>query len=188
VIRSIPEDREILFCPDQFLGAHVKRVTGRENVHVWAGECHVHAGISPSDVRAQVAAHPDAEILVHPECGCTTSVLDLVSHGDLPAERTRVMSTGGMVEQAATTRAPQVLVATEVGILHQLRALNSGTQFIPMNDRAACRYMKMITPAKLLQTLRTGQGAVDVDAETAARARRAVEAMIAIGEPGRGGE
>ncbi|HYX94596.1 MAG TPA: quinolinate synthase, partial [Geodermatophilus sp.] len=188
VIRSIPEDREVLFCPDQFLGAHVKRVTGRENVHVWAGECHVHAGISPSDVRAQVAAHPDAEILVHPECGCTTSVLDLVSHGDLPAERTRVMSTGGMVEQAATTRAAQVLVATEVGILHQLRALNSGTQFIPMNDRAACRYMKMITPAKLLRTLRTGEGAVDVDAETAARARRAVEAMIAIGEPGRGGE
>ena len=188
VVRSIPADREILFCPDQFLGAHVKRVTGRDDIHVWAGECHVHAGISPSDVRAQVAAHPDAEILVHPECGCTTSVLDLVSHGDLPADRTRVLSTGGMVEQAATTRAPQVLVATEVGILHQLRALNSGTQFIPMNDRAACRYMKMITPAKLLQTLRTGEGAVDVDAETAARARRAVEAMIAIGEPGRGGE
>jgi quinolinate synthase len=81
-----------------------------------------------------------------------------------------------------------VLVATEIGILHQLRALNAGTQFIPMNDRAACRYMKMITPAKLLQTLRTGEGAVDVDAGTAARARRAVEAMIAIGEPGRGGE
>ena len=188
VIRSIPADREILFCPDQFLGAHVKRVTGRANIHIWAGECHVHAGISPSDVRAQVAAHPDAEILVHPECGCTTSVLDLVSHGDLPAERTRVLSTGGMAEAAARTTAAQVLVATEVGILHQLRALNSGTQFIPMNDRAACRYMKMITPAKLLHTLRTGEGAVDVDPETAARARRAVEAMIAIGEPGRGGE
>src|SRR3954467_7055929 len=188
VIRSIPEDREILFCPDQFLGAHVKRVTGRENISIWAGECHVHAGISPSDVRAQVAAHPDAEILVHPECGCTTSVLDLVSHGDLPAERTRVLSTGGMVEEAARTTSSQVLVATEVGILHQLRALNEGTQFIPMNDRAACRYMKMITPEKLLHTLRTGEGAIDVDPETAARARAAVEAMIAIGEPGRGGE
>ena len=188
VIRSIPADREILFCPDQFLGAHVKRVTGRTNVHVWAGECHVHAGISPSDVRARVAAHPDAEILVHPECGCTTSVLDLVSHGDLPAERTRVLSTGGMADAAKNTTAGQVLVATEVGILHQLRALNSGTEFIPMNDRAACRYMKMITPAKLLHTLRTGSGVVDVDPGTAARARRAVEAMIAIGEPGRGGE
>src|SRR5881398_380825 len=99
VVASIPADQEVLFLPDQFLGAHVKRVTGRENIHVWAGECHVHAGINPSDVRAQVAAHPDAEILVHPECGCTTSVLDLVSHGDLPAERTRVLSTGGMVEE-----------------------------------------------------------------------------------------
>ncbi len=81
VVRSVPEDQEILFCPDQFLGAHVKRVTGRQNMHIWAGECHVHAGISPADVRAQVAAHPDSEILVHPECGCTTSVLDLVSRG-----------------------------------------------------------------------------------------------------------
>jgi quinolinate synthase len=188
VIRSIPEDREVLFCPDQFLGAHVKRVTGRENILIWAGECHVHAGISPSDVRAQIAAHPGAEILVHPECGCTTSVLDLVSHGDLPADRTRVLSTGGMVEAAAATRAPQVLVATEIGILHQLRSLNAGTEFIPMNQRASCRYMKMITPAKLLATLRTGEGAVDVDPQVAARARRAVEAMIAIGEPGRGGE
>jgi quinolinate synthase len=99
-----------------------------------------------------------------------------------------VLSTGGMVEEAARTTRREVLVATEVGILHQLRALNSGTSFIPMNDRAACRYMKMITPAKLLHTLRTGEGAVDVDPDTAARARRAVEAMIAIGEPGRGGE
>jgi quinolinate synthase len=188
VVRSIPEDREILFCPDQFLGTHVKRVTGRRNIEIWAGECHVHAGISPADVRAQVAAHPDAEILVHPECGCTTSVLDLVSHGDLPAERTRVLSTGGMVAEAARTSNREVLVATEVGILHQLRSLNQGTNFIPMNDRAACRYMKMITPEKLLRTLRTGEGVIDVDSDTAARARAAVEAMIAIGEPGRGGE
>jgi quinolinate synthase len=188
VVRSIPEDREILFCPDQFLGAHVRRVTGRRDLHIWAGECHVHAGISPADVRAQLAAHPDAEVLVHPECGCTTSVLDLVSAGDVPAERTRVLSTGGMAEAAARTTSSEVLVATELGILHQLRALNSGTRFIPMNDRAACRYMKMITPEKLLHTLRTGEGAVDVEPGVAARARRAVEAMIAIGEPGRGGE
>ncbi|QXG75632.1 quinolinate synthase NadA [Modestobacter sp. L9-4] len=188
VVRSIPEDREILFLPDQFLGAHVKRVTGRTNMSIWAGECHVHAGISPADVRSQIAAHPDAEILVHPECGCTTSVLDLVSHGDLPAERTRVLSTGGMADAASATRAPQVLVATEIGILHQLRALNSTTDFIPMNSRAACRYMKMITPEKLLRTLQTGDGAIDVAPDVAARARRAVEAMISIGDPGRGGE
>ena len=189
VIRSIPEEQEILFCPDQFLGAHVRRVTGRTNMHIWAGECHVHAGISPADVRAQIAAHPDAEILVHPECGCTTSVLDLVSRGDLPADRTRVLSTGGMVEAAAATRAKTVLVATETGILHQLRGLNTaGTDFVAMNARAACRYMKMITPAKLLRTLQTGDGEIDVPPEIAGRARAAVERMIAIGQPSRGGE
>ncbi|MDQ3735460.1 MAG: quinolinate synthase NadA [Actinomycetota bacterium] len=188
VVRSIPEDTEILFCPDQFLGAHVKRVTGRDNIHIWAGECHVHAGISPADVRAKVAAHPAAEILVHPECGCTTSVLDLMSAGDLPADRTRVLSTGGMVEAAAGTRSRQVLVATETGILHQLRGLNAKTEFLPMNERATCRYMKMITPAKLLATLRDDTGDIDVPPDIATRARAAVERMIAIGSPSRGGE
>jgi len=188
VIRSIPEDTEILFCPDQFLGAHVKRVTGRDNIRIWAGECHVHAGISPADVRAKVAAYPDADILVHPECGCTTSVLDLLSAGDLPADRTRVLSTGGMVEAAAKTHSRHVLVATETGILHQLRGLNNKSEFIAMNDRATCRYMKMITPAKLLTTLRDDTGDIDVPVDIATRARAAVERMIAIGSPGRGGE
>ncbi|CAN5345047.1 quinolinate synthase NadA [soil metagenome] len=188
VVRSVPEDTEILFCPDQFLGAHVKRVTGRTNMHIWAGECHVHAGISPADVRAKVAAHPDADILVHPECGCTTSVLDLMSAGDLPADRTRVLSTGGMVEAAANTASRQVLVATETGILHQLRGLNDKAEFIAMNDRATCRYMKMITPAKLLATLSEDTGDIEVPADIAAKARAAVERMIAIGSPSRGGE
>jgi len=188
VVRSIPDSTEILFCPDQFLGAHVKRVTGRDNIHIWAGECHVHAGISPSDVRAKVASYPDAEILVHPECGCTTSVLDLISAGDLPADRTRVLSTGGMVEAAANTRSRQVLVATETGILHQLRGLNDKSEFIAMNDRATCRYMKMITPAKLLATLRDDTGDIEVPTDIAAKARAAVERMIAIGSPSRGGE
>ncbi len=188
VVRSIPVDTEILFCPDQFLGAHVKRVTGRSNMHIWAGECHVHAGISPADVRAKVAAYPKAEILVHPECGCTTSVLDLMSAGDLPAERTRVLSTGGMVEAAARTTSSQVLVATETGILHQLRGLNDKAEFIAMNERATCRYMKMITPAKLLATLREDTADIDVPADIADRARAAVERMIAIGAPSRGGE
>jgi len=188
VVRSIPEDTEILFCPDQFLGAHVKRVTGRTNMHIWAGECHVHAGISPADVRAKIASYPDAEILVHPECGCTTSVLDLISAGDLPAERTRVLSTGGMVEAAASTRSRQVLVATETGILHQLRGLNDQAEFIPMNERATCRYMKMITPPKLLATLRDDTGDIEVPVDIAVKARAAVERMIAIGSPSRGGE
>ncbi|MCT3016904.1 quinolinate synthase NadA, partial [Propionibacterium freudenreichii] len=100
VVASIPEDREILFCPDQFLGAHVRRQTGRENIHVWLGECHVHAGISPDELIARVHDHADAELFVHPECGCTTTALWLAGRGDLPAGRTKVLSTGGMLDAA----------------------------------------------------------------------------------------
>jgi quinolinate synthase len=188
VIRSIPEDKEILFCPDQFLGAHVQRVTGRENMHIWMGECHVHAGISPTDVREQVAKHPKADIMVHPECGCTTSVLYLTSTGDLPKDRTRILSTGGMVTAAEKTTAPEVLVATEIGIIHQLQKVNGRTKFIAMNPRASCLYMKMITPELLVHSLETGTDEVDVPTDIADKARHAVEAMIAIGQPSRGGE
>ena len=100
VVASIPDETPVLFLPDQFLGAHVRRVTGRRNLHVWLGECHVHAGIRPEDVRSQVAAHPEAELLVHPECGCATSALWLSGEGELPSGRTRILSTGGMVDAA----------------------------------------------------------------------------------------
>jgi len=188
VVRGIPAETPVLFLPDQFLGAHVKRLTGRENMQLWMGECHVHAGISPADVREQVAAHPDAEVLVHPECGCTTSVLWLASSGGLPADRTHILSTGGMADMARTMTAKTALVATEVGMLHQLRAANPRTDFLPMNAQASCRYMKMITPAKLLRALREGRDEVRVAPDLAARARRAVEAMVAVGAPSRTGE
>jgi quinolinate synthase len=187
VVASIPADRPVLFLPDQFLGAHVRRMTGRENLHVWLGECHVHAGISPSDVREQVAAHPDAELLIHPECGCATSALWLTGTGDLPADRTHILSTGGMVDLAGQLTNGTALVATEIGMLHQLRQHNKRTTFLPMNPQAACRYMKMTTPDLLLRCLREGRDDVTVDADVADRARRAVERMVAVGTPG-GGE
>jgi quinolinate synthase len=186
VVRSVPDDRPVLFLPDQFLGAHVRRVTGRENLHVWWGECHVHAGISPDDVRRQVAAHPEAELLVHPECGCATSALWLADQGVLPSERTHVLSTGGMVEAARTTTSATVLVATEVGMLHQLRKARPETTFLPMNEQASCRYMKMTTPELLLRCLREGRDEVVVPDELAPRARAAVEAMLSLGRPGDG--
>ena len=188
MVRSIPDDQEILFLPDQFLGAHVQRQTGRTNMHIWMGECHVHAGITPADVRQQVADHPKADVMVHPECGCTTSVLWLASQGDLPKDRTHILSTGGMVKMAESTKADEVLVATEIGILHQLKALNPRTKFIPMNPKASCKYMKMITPEKLLRTLRDGVFEIDVPSDIAEKARASVERMIAIGNPSRGGE
>ncbi len=188
VVRAIPADREILFLPDQFLGAHVQRVTGRAGIHVWAGECHVHAGINGADLRDRVEAEPDAELLVHPECGCATSALYLVGAGAVPADRVKVLSTGGMLEQARRTTADRVLVATETGMLHQLRQANPGTDFAAVNDRAVCRFMKMITAEKLLHTLREGEFEVTIPDDVADRARGAVEAMVSIGSPSVGGE
>ena len=188
VVESVPADREVLFLPDQFLGAHVQRVTGRQNMRIWMGECHVHAGISPTDLRASVEAAPDAELLVHPECGCATSALWMVSDGQLPSERVHILSTGGMLDEARRTTAKRVLVATEIGMLHQLRQANPTTAFEPVNSRAACPYMKMSTPEKLLRALREGRDEVTVDPQVAARARAAVEAMVAIGTPSPVGE
>jgi quinolinate synthase len=184
VVDSISADRDVLFLPDQFLGAHVRRVTGRANLHIWAGECHVHAGINGSQLAAKAAAAPDAELYIHPECGCATSALYLAGEGAIPAERVRILSTGGMLDAARATGAREVLVATEVGMLHQLRRAAPGVDFRAVNDRASCRYMKMITPAALLRSLRNGADEVTVAPAIAARARGAVQRMIAIGRPG----
>jgi len=188
VVKTIPEDREILFLPDQFLGAYVQRMTGRKNMHVWMGECHVHAGISPEDLRKQVAANPEAELLIHPECGCTTSTMFLAGAGDLPAERTHILSTGGMLEHARHSNAKTALVATEVGMLHQLRIANPRTNFQAMNPNAVCKYMAMTTEDALLRCVTDGVEEVEVPADIADRARRAVRGMVAVGTPSPVGE
>ncbi len=187
VVESIPAGREVLFLPDMFLAAHVKRKTGRTNIHSWLGECHVHAGISPQDLEAAVHADPEAELYVHPECGCSTSALWMTSVGDIPADRTHILSTGAMLDEARRSSAGKVLVATEIGMLHQLRRANPSIDFQPVNPKASCRFMKMITPEKLINSLRNETDEVHVPAEVAARARQAVERMVAIGRPG-GGE
>ncbi len=188
VVASIPQDRPVLFCPDQFLGAHVQRSLARENMHIWLGECHVHAGINGADLKAKVMAEPDAELFIHPECGCATSALYLAGAGVVPKERTKILSTAGMVDAARATTAAKVLVATETGMIHQLRKANPLVIFEPVNRAAVCKYMKMITPAKLLQSLRDGTDEVTVPKDIADRARLSVERMIAIGKPSRTGE
>ena len=185
VVQSIDPNKEILFCPDQFLGAHAQRVTGRTNMHIWMGECHVHAGINGQDLKAMVAAEPDAELFIHPECGCATSAMYLASSGVVPKERTKILSTSGMIIAAKETRAAKVLVATETGMLHQLRKANPLVIFEPVNRAAVCKYMKMNTPEKLLEALRTGKDEVTVPRDIADRARLSVERMIAIGTPSR---
>ena len=188
VVASIPADKEVLFLPDQFLGAHVQRSLNRSNMRIWMGECHVHAGINGAELRERVMAEPDAELFIHPECGCATSALYLVESGVVPKERTRILSTGGMADAAVTTKAKKVLVATETGIIHQLQKSNPLVIFEPINRAAVCKYMKMITPEKLLNCLRTGRDEVSVPADIAQRAKLSVERMIALGQPSPTGE
>jgi quinolinate synthase len=193
VVRSLPAGRPVLFLPDRHLGEHVKRVTGRTDMHVWQGQCHVHEGITADALLAQVRADPHADVLVHPECACATTAMSLAAEGTLPADRVRILSTGGMLAQARRTASDdgpsrRVLVATETGMLHQLRRADPGTRYEPVSERAVCPYMKMTTADNLLCCLREGRDEVTVADDVAARARRAVERMIAIGSPGAGGE
>ena len=188
VVRSIPADTPVLFGPDQFLGAHVRRILGRDNISVWGGECHVHAGINGAQLAARARENPDADLYIHPECGCATSALYLAGAGAVPADRVKILSTGDMVTAAKRSSARTVLVATEIGMLHQLRRAAPGVDFRAVNERASCKYMKMITPEKLLSSLQLLRDEVVVDPDIARRARGAVQRMIAIGTSGGGGE
>jgi quinolinate synthase len=177
--REHGDDTEILFGPDMWLGAFVERETGRR-LNVWDGECHVHAGIRPGDIDAVRGEHPDAEFLIHPECGCTTQVMEYVAAGDVDSEHTHMLSTGGMLSFAASSDAEEFIVATETGMLHPLEQENPGKSFIPANRAAVCRYMKMITLPKLRDALRDLSPQVKVDPELAERARVPIERMVAI--------
>jgi quinolinate synthase len=177
---------EILFGPDMFLGAYVERTLG-VRLHVWDGECHVHAGIRPGDIAALRGAHPDADFLIHPECGCSTSVMEYLAAGDLDPAGVHMLSTGGMLgyarEHARAGAAEQrtAIVATETGMLHPLRALAPDVRFLAANEAASCRFMKMITLTKLRDTLRDGRPEVRVPDEIAERARIPIERMIRVG-------
>ena len=181
VVNAIPAETEILFCPDMFLGAHVKRMSGRDNIRIWMGECHVHAGIDPEHIRLRRAEHPGAEFLIHPECGCSTSVLEAMSAGEVDPEGVQILSTEGMIKRPALSDAEDFIVATEVGILHRLRRENPAKRFFAANDRAACAYMKVTTLPKVRRSLVEMTHRITVPAPVAARARRAIERMIAIG-------
>jgi quinolinate synthase len=175
------EDTEILFGPDMFLGAYVEKTIGRP-MHVWDGECHVHAGIRPADIAAVRDAHPGADFLIHPECGCSTSVMEYVAAGDVDAEGVHMLSTGGMLRYASERagRNGTAIVATETGMLHPLRVSAPDVEFIAANEAAHCRYMKMITLPKLRDALRDDLFEVKIEAEIADRARVPIERMVAI--------
>jgi quinolinate synthase len=177
------DDTEILFGPDMFLGAYVEKSLGRvggDRFHVWDGECHVHAGIKPSDIADVRAAHPGADFLIHPECGCSTSVMEYVAAGDIESDGVYMLSTGGMLGYAREHHGGTAIVATETGMLHPLRQAASDVEFIAANEAAHCRFMKMITLPKLRDALREGVFEVKVPSEIADRARLPIERMVAI--------
>ena len=177
IVNSIPAEQEILFLPDFFLGAHVRRVTGRENMHIWLGECHVHAGITPLSLNRQRSEHPGAELLVHPECGCATSVVEAMSAGAISSEGVQVLSTEGMIRRPSESK----IVATETGILHRLRRANPDKTFFAASDRAECQYMKMTTLPKVLHSLEALVHRITVPEDIAQKARKALERMVAVG-------
>lgn len=179
VVQSIPEDKEIFFLPDMFLGAYVQKVTGRK-MDIWMGECHVHGEMTPEDITRQRQAHPDAELLVHPECGCVTSVMYDLAEGTIPADHTTVLSTEGMIRTAKQSTAKQFIVATETGVLHRMKQYAPDKEFYPISNEAVCKYMKMITLEKLHRSLAELVYPVTVPEPTASRARLAIERMLAL--------
>ena len=180
VVKAIPADKEILFLPDMFLGSYVAKMTGRKNMYIWAGECHVHAGISSSDVNKKLDELVNAEFVVHPECSCTTPMLFDVAAGDYKNRKVKILSTEGMMNYVKDSSAQQFVVATETGILYRMRQQNPGKTFVPASEKAECQYMKMITPEKVYNSLMEDKYEVKVPKEIANKARLAIERMLSV--------
>ncbi|MEK6877210.1 MAG: quinolinate synthase NadA, partial [Thermoproteota archaeon] len=180
VVRSIPENKEILFLPDMFLGSYVAKMTNRKNMFIWAGECHVHAGIRSQDVQEKLNQHVSSEFLVHPECGCTTSLMYGIAQGDYGSRQVQLLSTEGMMNYAKSSPAKSFVVATETGILYRMKQQNPEKDFIPVSENAICQYMKMITLDKVHASLNEDKYEVKVPKNIAQKARLAIERMLAI--------
>jgi quinolinate synthase len=179
IVKSLPEDREVLFLPDMFLGLYVERKVGRK-LHLWLGECHVHAGIRPEDIVARLDANPDSELMLHPECGCVSQCMFALAEGDLPADRTFIVGTSGMVKHLQVSEAPVVFVGTETGMIHRLKKERPDKTFLPVREDAVCEYMKTITVPKLYRALRDDVYQVTVPPDVADKARLAIERMVAV--------
>lgn len=180
VVNSIPEDKEILFLPDMFLGAYVEKITQRKNMFIWAGECHVHAGIKSDDINSVLKKYRQADFLVHPECSCTSSTMYHMAMGDLQ-KTGYILSTEGMMKHARSSTNNEFVVATETGILYRMQKENQDKNFIPLKNDAVCKYMKMITIEKVYNSLLNNVYKVQVPRKIADNARLAIERMLSIG-------
>lgn len=187
VVNSVPEDKEILFLPDMFLGAYAAKVTGRK-INIWPGECHVHAGIRKQDIEDMQHDHPEAEMIIHPECGCTTNLLYQVGngtstngHGNGKGQgNIKFLSTGGMIKRAKESPSKEFVIATETGMLYRLRKENPNKTFYPAKENAVCKYMKMITLPKVLRSLEEEIVEVKVPTNIAMQAKKSIDRMLEI--------
>ena len=180
VVNAIPKEREILFLPDMFLGSYVSKITGRKNMQIWAGECHVHAGITPADIEKKLAELKNAEFVVHPECSCTTPMMYDIASGSYKNHQVQILSTEGMMKHVSKSDSQQFVVATETGILYRMRQQNPQKTFIPASENAECEYMKMITLDKVYRSLYDEKYEVKVAKKIADKARIAIERMLSI--------
>ena len=180
VVNAIPREREILFLPDMFLGSYVSKITGRKNMQIWAGECHVHAGITPDHIEKKLAELKNAEFVVHPECSCTTPMMYDIASGSYKNHQVQILSTEGMMKHVSKSDSQQFVVATETGILYRMRQQNPQKTFIPASENAECEYMKMITLDKVYRSLYDEKYEVKVAKKIADKARLAIERMLSI--------
>ena len=180
VVNAIPREREILFLPDMFLGSYVSKITGRKNMQIWAGECHVHAGITPDHIEKKLAELKNAEFIVHPECSCTTPMMYDIASGSYKNHQVQILSTEGMMKHVSKSDSQQFVVATETGILYRMRQQNPQKTFIPASENAECEYMKMITLDKVYRSLYDEKYEVKVAKKIADKARIAIERMLSI--------
>ena len=180
VVKAIPEDKEILFLPDMFLGSYVAKMTGRKNIHIWAGECHVHAGITPEDVTKKLDSMKDPELIIHPECSCTTPFMYDVADGSFDDKKVSILSTEGMLKHVTESKSKNFVVATETGILYKMKQENPEKTFIPASEKAKCQYMKSITLEKIYDALVNEKNVITVPKNIADKARLAINRMLAI--------
>jgi quinolinate synthase len=181
VIDAIPADRGVLFLPDFFLGSHIRRMRPDRRVEVWLGECHVHRDISPGTLELQRAEHPEAEVLVHPECGCAGQLIYAMGQGDISAENLHIASTEGMIRLVRERPAHTFIVATETGIMHRMRQEAPGKAFVAADPEAVCAFMKTITLEGVRDALRLDRYEITVPEDIARRARLALDRMVSLG-------
>jgi quinolinate synthase len=180
IVNTIPKEKEILFLPDMFLGSYVSKMTGRMNMQIWAGECHVHAGITPADIEKKLSELKNAEFVIHPECSCTTPMMYDIAAGNYKNHQVQILSTEGMMNHVSKSDSQQFVVATETGILYRMRQQNPQKTFIPASENAECEYMKMITLDKVYRSLYDEKYEVKVAKKIADKARSAIERMLSI--------